>query len=189
MALTAQEPELTPVQRATLATKLRLQRQAAALAAGPVPGYQLGRLAIIGVVLSDAAVAGIAAALTAPAAAATAAAAAAGRLAPGALASITELRLVAARFGPAGVASIAAVLPGCPRLAALDLTGSAAGTAGLRAIAAAATGPGCGLRAVALSFNVGVADWSKPGLEDGMRALTEALPHTRLSKLTVSDSS
>ena len=82
-----------------------------------------------------------------------------------------------------GVLAVAAVLHRCPALTSLDLCGNAALNAGARAVAAAVTHPGCGLRSVAMTFNMTAREWSASGLEDCIRLLHSALPHSRLTSL------
>ena len=79
--------------------------------------------------------------------------------------------------------AVAAVLHRCPALTSLDLCGNAALNAGARAVAAAVTHPGCGLRSVAMTFNMTAREWSASGLEDCIRLLHSALPHSRLTSL------
>lgn len=75
-------------------------------------------------------------------------------------------------IGSEGVMNIASVLHNAPALELLDLRGNGAVNAGIRAIAAGVTHPGCGLRDVALSFNMTAKEWSSKGLEDSIRCET-----------------
>eukprot|EP01052_Picozoa_sp_SAG31_P005376 SAG31_NODE_236_length_19594_cov_7.018620_2_plen_1203_part_00 len=179
--------EITQVESTTQAARARLKTRALRLAQGPLEVLRLRRLNIVGVALSDAAAAILARTLSNPVPPfKTSVASSTNHTPAGLLAELVELRIVGAGFGQDGVIAIAGALPSCPNLLALDLTGSAASPSGLRAVAAAATAPHCGLRTVALSFNIAASDWSKYGLEDGVRAFAEALAHTRVAKLTIS---
>jgi hypothetical protein len=82
-----------------------------------------------------------------------------------------------------GVLAIGSVLHCCPALNLLDLHGNAALNAGLRAVAAGVTHPGCGLRSAFLTFNMNAKEWSSRGLEDAIRCLNAAIPHSRLTNL------
>jgi hypothetical protein len=86
-------------------------------------------------------------------------------------------------LGSEGVIAIAGVLHRCPALELLDLHGNAALNAGLRAVAAGVTHPGCGLRGAFLSFNMTAKEWSSRGLEDAIRCLHSVIPHSRLTSL------
>ena len=97
--------------------------------------------------------------------------------------NLHTLALRESGLGSEGVLAVAAVLHRCPALTSLDLCGNAALNAGARAVAAAVTHPGCGLRSVAMTFNMTAREWSASGLEDCIRLLHSALPHSRLTSL------